>query len=105
MSLRRSTPCFPGCRSASTCLKCRRSCPSVHSCGRFTTIKWRTPPLWGVGLIPQVNGHQLLLHDGRARGVLEAILWHGGEADPSRRQVLRMSPGERRALVAFVNSL
>lgn len=76
-----------------------------HSSGQAGGAEWRTPPLWGVGLIPQVNGHQLLLHDGRARGVLEAILWHGGEADPSRRQVLRMSPGERRALVAFVNSL
>lgn len=72
-----------------------------HASGR----QWRTPPLWGIGLIPEVNGHQYLLHDGRARGILEAILWHGGEAEMSRRRVLEMSHADRRALVRFVNSL
>ena len=67
--------------------------------------QWRTPPLWGIGLIKDVNGHQRLLHDGRARGVLEAILWHGGEADASRQQVLKFSRAEREALVKFVESL
>ncbi|RZL08384.1 MAG: c-type cytochrome [Rubrivivax sp.] len=67
--------------------------------------QWKTPPLWGTGQIPEVNGHQRLLHDGRARGVLEAILWHGGEADDSRQQVLKMSKAEREALVRFVESL
>ena len=67
--------------------------------------QWRTPPLWGVGLIRDVNDHQQLLHDGRARGVIEAVLWHGGEAEASRRQVLRMSAAERAALVRFVESL
>ena len=67
--------------------------------------QWRTPPLWGVGLIRDVNGHQRLLHDGRADGTLEAILWHGGEAAASRDQVLRMGRGERAALVRFVDSL
>ena len=67
--------------------------------------QWRTPPLWGIGLIPDVNGHSFLLHDGRARGVMEAILWHGGEAQASRDQVLKMSRSERDALVRFVNSL
>jgi len=67
--------------------------------------QWRTPPLWGVGLIRDVNDHQQLLHDGRARGVLEAVLWHGGEADASRRAVLKMNRGERAALVRFVESL
>ncbi|HEU4457582.1 MAG TPA: di-heme oxidoredictase family protein [Methylibium sp.] len=67
--------------------------------------QWKTPPLWGIGLIPEVNGHQRLLHDGRARGVLEAVLWHGGEADASRKQVLRFSKAEREALVKFVESL
>ena len=52
-----------------------------------------------------MNGHTRLLHDGRARGVLEAVLWHGGEAEDSRSQVLKMSPAERAALVAFVESL
>lgn len=67
--------------------------------------QWRTPPLWGVGLLRDVNGHQRLLHDGRARGVLEAILWHGGEAEPAQQNVLKMSAEERAALVQFVESL
>jgi CxxC motif-containing protein (DUF1111 family) len=75
--------------------------PDFRADGR----QWRTSPLWGIGLIPDVNGHQRLLHDGRARGVLEAVLWHGGEAEASRRQVLRFSAEERAALVRFVESL
>ncbi|MGE0796872.1 MAG: di-heme oxidoredictase family protein [Lautropia sp.] len=67
--------------------------------------QWRTPPLWGIGLIRQVNGHQRLLHDGRARGVLEAILWHGGEAAASRDRVKGLSASDRAALVRFVESL
>jgi len=66
---------------------------------------WKTPPLWGIGLIRDVNGHQRLLHDGRARGVLEAVLWHGGEAEASRREVLKFSRAEREVLVRFVESL
>ncbi|PXW96123.1 CxxC motif-containing protein (DUF1111 family) [Sphaerotilus hippei] len=67
--------------------------------------QWKTPPLWGIGLIPEVNGHRRLLHDGRADGVLEAILWHGGEAEPARQRVLKMNRSERAALVRFVESL
>lgn len=67
--------------------------------------QWKTPPLWGVGLIREVNGHQRLLHDGRARGVLEAVLWHGGEAAPARDAVLKFNKEEREALVRFVDSL
>ena len=67
--------------------------------------QWRTPPLWGIGLIRDVNGHTRLLHDGRADGVLEAILWHGGEAQASRDAVIRFSAEERAALVRFVESL
>lgn len=67
--------------------------------------EWRTPPLWGIGLIAVVNGHTNLLHDGRARGVSEAILWHGGEADASREAYRTMSPEDRHALVRFVESL
>jgi CxxC motif-containing protein (DUF1111 family) len=67
--------------------------------------QWKTPPLWGLGLIPQVNGHHRLLHDGRARGVLEAVLWHGGEAEVSKNRVLNLSKAEREALVRFVESL
>lgn len=67
--------------------------------------QWRTPPLWGIGLLKDVNGHTRLLHDGRANGVLEAILWHGGEAEDSKQQVLKMNKAERAALVKFVESL
>ena len=67
--------------------------------------QWKTPPLWGIGLIHDVNGHRRLLHDGRARGALEAVLWHGGEAEAARQQVLRMSRADRDALVKFLESL
>lgn len=68
-------------------------------------FEWRTPPLWGVGLSVVVNGHMNLLHDGRARSVEEAILWHGGEAEASREMFKTMTHGDRAALVAFVLSL
>jgi CxxC motif-containing protein (DUF1111 family) len=67
--------------------------------------EWRTAPLWGLGLIGKVNGHTCLLHDGRARNVTEAILWHGGEATWSRRQFQRMPKRDRVALLAFLESL
>ena len=67
--------------------------------------EWRTPPLWGLGLIPVVNKHNLLLHDGRARGIAEAILWHGGEAEKSREDFRKAAKPERNALIAFLNSL
>ena len=67
--------------------------------------EWRTPPLWGIGLIRAVNGHDRLLHDGRARGVAEAVLWHGGEAEPSADGFRQLSREERDALVRFVESL
>ena len=67
--------------------------------------EWRTAPLWGIGLIPAVNGHNRLLHDGRARGVAEAILWHGGEAEASREAFRTMSAEDRQALIDFINSL
>lgn len=67
--------------------------------------EWRTPPLWGLGLIQQVNGHTLLLHDGRARGFAEAILWHDGEAAASREAFRAMTEADRNALIAFLKSL
>lgn len=67
--------------------------------------EWRTPPLWGIGLLETVNGHIELLHDGRARGVAEAILWHGGEAEGAKQRFRAMSAGERADLVAFIKSL
>lgn len=73
--------------------------------GDATGREWRTPPLWGLGLLSTVNGHQRLLHDGRARGVAEAILWHGGEAAASAAAFRALPPADRAALLAFLNSL
>ena len=70
-----------------------------------TGSEWRTPPLWGLGLIETVNGHTELLHDGRARGVVEAVLWHGGEAEAARERFRHLSADERAALVRFLHSL
>jgi CxxC motif-containing protein (DUF1111 family) len=67
--------------------------------------EWRTPPLWGTGLLATINGHSGLLHDGRAKGVLEAVLWHGGEAESTRERVKKLSETDRNALVSFVESL
>ncbi len=73
--------------------------------GTATGSEWRTAPLWGIGLLGQVNGSQQLLHDGRARSVEEAILWHGGEATLARERFIQLSPSERQQLLAFVESL
>ena len=67
--------------------------------------EWRTPPLWGIGLTQAVNGHTQFLHDGRARNLLEAILWHDGEAAAARQKVLTFTAEQRAALLAFLNSL
>lgn len=67
--------------------------------------EWRTPPLWGIGLTQTVSGHTQYLHDGRARNVMEAVLWHGGEALAAQRQVLAFDESQRSALLAFLNSL
>jgi CxxC motif-containing protein (DUF1111 family) len=66
---------------------------------------WRTPPLWGIGLTEAVSGHTQFLHDGRARNLLEAVLWHGGEAKAAQQQVLSFNAEQRAALLAFLNSL
>ncbi len=70
-----------------------------------TGTEWRTPPLWGIGLLETVNQHQFLLHDGRARGFAEAILWHGGEAETARVAFRAMSADDRAALLRFLGSL
>jgi CxxC motif-containing protein (DUF1111 family) len=67
--------------------------------------EWRTAPLWGLGLTEIVSGHTFFLHDGRARNVEEAILWHGGEAQAARDGYAKLTKAERKALLAFVNSL
>ncbi len=73
--------------------------------GRATGVEWRTPPLWGIGLTETVSGHTYFLHDGRARNLLEAVLWHGGEATAARETVVGMLPDNRAALIAFLESL
>lgn len=72
---------------------------------RATGREFRTPPLWGIGLVQVVNGHTFFLHDGRARNLLEAVLWHGGEARTVRERFKSLSLDDRKALIAFLNSL
>ena len=67
--------------------------------------EWRTPPLWGLGLLKTVNGHTQLLHDGRARDVSEAILWHGGEGESAKQIFRNMPKQDREALLKFIDSL
>ncbi len=67
--------------------------------------EWRTQPLWGIGLTERVNGHTFFLHDGRARNLTEAILWHGGEAQAARDTFAGLAADDRKALIAFLESL
>jgi CxxC motif-containing protein (DUF1111 family) len=67
--------------------------------------EWRTAPLWRLGLMREVQGHSDLLHDGRARNIAEAILWHGGEAQAARDVFRQMSKAERAAVVKFAEGL
>lgn len=73
--------------------------------GSASGSEWRTAPLWGIGLTETVNGHTLFLHDGRARGLLEAILWHDGEAKAARDAIVAMEANERADLIRFLESL
>ncbi|HEY7608634.1 MAG TPA: di-heme oxidoredictase family protein [Alphaproteobacteria bacterium] len=66
---------------------------------------WRTAPLWGIGLVPRANGHENYLHDGRARGLAEAILWHGGEAALAKDRFRALPKADRDAVIAFLRSL
>jgi CxxC motif-containing protein (DUF1111 family) len=72
---------------------------------RATGTEWRTAPLWGIGLTASVSGHSFFLHDGRARSLLEAVLWHGGEAEAAKTRVTEMPGPERDALIKFLESL
>lgn len=75
--------------------------PEGNASGR----EWRTPPLWGIGLARTVNARGSFLHDGRARSMLEAILWHDGEARAARDRVVAMTPQQRSELLRFMESL
>ena len=72
---------------------------------RATGTEWRTAPLWGIGMTETVSGHTQFLHDGRARSLLEAVLWHGGEAQPARDAVVEMPKADRDALIRYLESL
>ncbi len=67
--------------------------------------EWRTPPLWGIGLFETVNKHTFYLHDGRARNLEEAILWHGGEAEASKEKFMELKKSDRKMLIEFLSSL
>ncbi len=73
--------------------------------GQATGTEWRTPPLWGIGLAKTVSRDAGFLHDGRARTIEEAILWHGGEAQAARDRFADMPKDQRDALIKFLESL
>ena len=73
--------------------------------GRANGQEWRTAPLWGIGLTPNVTGNSFYLHDGRARNLLEAILWHGGEAQQQRDAVIALNNKQRNYLLKFLESI
>ena len=73
--------------------------------GQASGSEWRTPPLWGIGLVETVNGHTMFLHDGRARSLEEAVLWHSGEAEGSRQLFMELTAEERYALIRFLESI
>ena len=78
---------------------------SHYTSGLALGCEWRTTPLWGIGLQKKVNQHTYFLHDGRARNLIEAIMWHGGEGAVSRELFARMSKDDRDALIRFLESL
>ncbi|SFN78496.1 CxxC motif-containing protein, DUF1111 family [Mesorhizobium sp. NFR06] len=73
--------------------------------GEASGSEWRTPPLWGIGLTATVNGNSFYLHDGRARTLAEAILWHGGEGQKARDRFAGAAAADREALIKFLESL
>ncbi len=73
--------------------------------GDTVPTEWRTPPLWGIGLVETVNGHTNFLHDGRARNLEEAVLWHGGEAEAAREAYRTMDADDRAAVIRYLESL
>ncbi|MDM0066755.1 di-heme oxidoredictase family protein [Variovorax sp. J31P207] len=73
--------------------------------GRASQQEWRTPPLWGLGLVEKIDAKVRYLHDGRARTLEEAILWHGGQGQASRDRFKAMDADDRRKLIDFLRSL
>ncbi|MFT5275090.1 MAG: CxxC motif-containing protein (DUF1111 family) [Saprospiraceae bacterium] len=77
----------------------------VGSEGLVNRREWRTQPLWGIGLAKQVNPQIVFLHDGRARNITEAILWHAGEVPNTQAKFISLSEQKRDQLLRFINSL
>ena len=73
--------------------------------GFALTSEWKTPPLWGLGLQKHIQGYQAFLHDGRARTLEEAILWHGGEAKPSQQAFIQLDKAQRDAVIFFLKQI
>lgn len=97
------TPCTEG----TDCFRVRR-CDGLAdglAQGEASGTEWRTPPLWGLGLVQIVNPRAGFLHDGRARSVEEAILWHDGEAAAARARFTRATRADRAALLAFLGTM
>jgi CxxC motif-containing protein (DUF1111 family) len=67
--------------------------------------EWRTAPLWGIGMLNITNGTEYFLHDGRARTLEEAILWHDGEAKNAKQKFMNLTLTERNQLIKFLQSL
>jgi CxxC motif-containing protein (DUF1111 family) len=67
--------------------------------------EWRTAPLWGIGLQNRIQGYQAFLHDGRARTLEEAILWHGGEAKAAQQKFIALDKPQREALIFFLKQI
>ena len=76
--------------------------------GKASASMWRTAPLWGLGSLNYTQGDAQsvrYLHDGRARTLMEAILWHGGEAAGSRSRFEALPKSDRTDILVFLNSL
>ena len=73
--------------------------------GSAESYEWKTPPLWGIGLVKTVNRHTRFLHDGRAGSIEEAILWHNGEGLKSKEDYISLNEIERNKVIKFLNSL
>ena len=73
--------------------------------GEITNKEWKTPPLWGIGYAKEVNSRATFLHDGRAKNILEAVLWHSGEAKPSIDFLLENYKKDLDKLESFLKSL
>lgn len=106
-AVRRETRTGEACAAGENCTWTQR-CTGLAD-GRpergATGTEWRTAPLWGIGLVEVVNPRATYLHDGRARNLAEAILWHGGEAEASRDNFIELDADERADLLAFLKSM